>query len=174
MAEETKSFAPYAWDLETEVNRYPSLTDDITTVPKHFRECIEKFVELSPEKPALYLDEETTWNYQEYLEAVEMAALAFINLGLEPLQGVGIIGFNSPEWIFAFFGSMFAGGFAVGIYSTNNANACAHVINDAGCPIIVTQDKKQTEKVLSKIPEMPNVKVRTNIIFFIFWADQKL
>ena len=159
MTESNPSYAPYAWDIHTEVNRYPELTESAVTVPQHVRKCIGTFVDKFPEKHALFLNESTTWTYAEYLSAIETTALAFINLGLGPLEGVGIIGFNSPEWIFSFFASMFAGGFAVGIYSTNNASACTHVINDAKCPIIVAQDKKQTDKILSKISEMPHIRV---------------
>ena len=54
---------------------------------------------------------------------------------------------------------MFAGGYAVGIYSTNSASAVAYVINDSECQIVVTQDVKQTEKILAKAEELPNLKV---------------
>ena len=47
------------------------------------------------------------WNYVtlcvlvQYLEEVRTVGKAFIQLGLRPGHGVGIIGFNSPEWFFA-------------------------------------------------------------------------
>ena len=37
----------------------------------------------------------------QYLDEVRTVAKAFIQLGLRAGHGVGIIGFNSPEWFFA-------------------------------------------------------------------------
>ena len=36
--------------------------------------------------------------FRQYHEDVKAAAKAFIKLGLKPFHGVGILGFNSPEW----------------------------------------------------------------------------
>ena len=158
MTADSDRFKPYAWDLHTEVNRYPGLTDDVRTVPDHVRKSVAKAMAETPHRPGL-IQNDKQWSYDQFLENIEKTALAFVNLGMEPLEGIGIIGFNSPEWIFSFFASMFAGGFAVGIYSTNNGNACAHVIEDSGCPIVVSQDKKQTDKILSILPKVPKLKV---------------
>lgn len=34
------------------------------------------------------------------------AAKSMLNIGLDPYHGVGIIGFNSPEWIISFMASI--------------------------------------------------------------------
>ncbi len=39
-------------------------------------------------------------------------------------HGVGIIGFNSPEWFMADLAAVHAGGMAAGIYPTNSPEAC--------------------------------------------------
>ena len=57
------------------------------------------------------------WTYEEYLEDVRTVGKAFIKLGLKAGHGVGIIGFNSPEWLFSDLGCVFAGGLATGIAS---------------------------------------------------------
>ena len=49
------------------------------------------------------------WTYQEYYAEVQKAAKSMIALGLERYHGVGIIGFNSPEWFMTALGSIFAG-----------------------------------------------------------------
>jgi long-subunit acyl-CoA synthetase (AMP-forming) len=35
--------------------------------------------------------------------------LLYLQLGLEPFHGVGIIGFNSPEWLISDIGAVCAG-----------------------------------------------------------------
>lgn len=49
-------------------------------------------------------DEWITWTYRQYYDDVTKAAKSMIKLGLEPLHGVGIMGFNSPEWFISFMG----------------------------------------------------------------------
>ena len=50
-----------------------------------------------------------TWTYQQYFDDVRAVAKAFIYLGLEPYQAVGIIGFNSPEWFISDLAAIYAG-----------------------------------------------------------------
>lgn len=49
------------------------------------------------------------WTYDEYYRDVRQVARAFIKLGLEAYHGVGIIGFNSPEWFISDLAAIFAG-----------------------------------------------------------------
>jgi len=47
-------------------------------------------------------------------------AKSLLSLNLSELTAVNIIGNNSPEWVFAFFGSVLARWIPVGIYMTNS------------------------------------------------------
>ena len=49
-------------------------------------------------------EEWITWTYRQYYDDITKAAKSMIKLGLEPLHGVGIVGFNSPEWFISFMG----------------------------------------------------------------------
>lgn len=51
-------------------------------------------------------------------------AKGLIALGIERQHAVNIIGFNSQEWVIAFTGSIFGYYYPVGVYTTNNAEAC--------------------------------------------------
>lgn len=46
---------------------------------------------------------------REYQEKVLRTAKAFIKLGLEAQNAVGILAFNSPEWFYSELGSIHAG-----------------------------------------------------------------
>ncbi|KAH8059637.1 decanoate-CoA ligase [Aureococcus anophagefferens] len=52
-------------------------------------------------------------------------------------QGVGIVGFNSKEWLIADLGAVLAGGFASGIYSTNGPDAVQYESGHC-CTLIYT------------------------------------
>lgn len=99
-----------------------------------------------------------SWTYQEYLVDIKTAAKAFIKLGLEPRNGVGILGFNSPEWLFSDLGAIFAGGLATGIYTTNNPEACRYVCADADCNIVVVENEIQMKKILEVWDQLPKLK----------------
>ncbi len=67
----------------------------------------------------------TTLTRQYYQES-RTVAKAFIKLGLERFSSVGILGFNAPEWFIAQMGAIMAGGFSVGIYTTNTSGTLFH------------------------------------------------
>lgn len=97
------------------------------------------------------------WTYSNYLQDVRTVAKAFIKLGLSPGNGVGIIGFNSPEWFFADLGCVFAGGLATGIYPTNSADACQYVLANCRANLVVVEDNKQLSKILAIRANLPNL-----------------
>ncbi|XP_076860414.1 long-chain-fatty-acid--CoA ligase ACSBG2 isoform X2 [Brachyhypopomus gauderio] len=99
-----------------------------------------------------------TYSYVEYYQACRTAARSFLKLGLERYHGVGILGFNSPEWFIADIGAILAGGFAVGIYTTNSAEACLYVAEDCQANIIVVENHKQLQKVLQIQDKLPHLK----------------
>ncbi|PBC34989.1 Long-chain-fatty-acid--CoA ligase ACSBG2 [Apis cerana cerana] len=100
-----------------------------------------------------------TYTYSEYESQVRTVAKAFLKLGLERYHGVCILGFNSPEWLFANLGAIYAGGFAVGIYTTNNPEACQHCAIISKANIIVVENRKQLEKILQIKHNLPHLKV---------------
>ena len=63
-----------------------------------------------------------SWN--GYRDAVWRAAGGFMRLGLEPGQGVAILGFNRPEWFIADLAAIVAGGLPAGIYTTCTPEQC--------------------------------------------------
>jgi len=98
------------------------------------------------------------WTYEEYLEDVRSVGKAFIKLGLKVGHGVGIIGFNSPEWFFSDLGCVFAGGLATGIYPTNSSEACKYVLANCKANIVVVEDAKQLAKILEVKDSLPELK----------------
>ena len=82
-----------------------------------------------------------SWTYEEYYAASRAAARGLLAVGLERQKGVGIMGFNSPEMIFSFLASAFAGGLSCGIYPTSSGESVSYL-----GPLLI--DKTWVEEIL--------------------------
>lgn len=103
-------------------------------------------------------EQQKTMTYKQYYQACRTAAKSFLKLGLERYHGVGILGFNSVEWFIADIGAILAGGFAVGIYTTNSPEACQYVADNCKANIIVVENHKQLQKILQVEDKLPHLK----------------
>ncbi|XP_042336359.1 long-chain-fatty-acid--CoA ligase ACSBG2 [Sceloporus undulatus] len=96
--------------------------------------------------------------FRQYYEECRVAAKSFLKLGLERFHGVCILGFNSVEWFISDIGAILAGGFAVGVYTTNSPEACQYVAENCGANIIVVENDKQLQKILEVESKLPLLK----------------
>lgn len=127
------------------------------SVPGYMKRAAERYAD----KIALGWKEGSTWKtftYREYLKQIRTTAKAFIHLGLEEKHSVCILGFNSVEWFLSDLGAIFAGGIAVGIYTTNSPEACKYCAEVSKANIIVVEDEQQLEKILSIRSTLPQLK----------------
>lgn len=76
-------------------------------------------------------------------------AKALLHLGAPPLCRVAIMGNNAPAWAIAFYGAIFAGGIGVGVYTTNNEDACRYVVNHSQCCVAVVDTLENAYKMLA-------------------------
>ncbi|XP_075060767.1 long-chain-fatty-acid--CoA ligase ACSBG2 isoform X2 [Mixophyes fleayi] len=127
------------------------------TIHQLFEETVKNYGEYT----ALASKHGDQWEkitYRQYYEQCRIAAKGFIKLGLERYHGVGILGFNSTEWFIADIGAILAGGFAVGIYTTNSAEACHYVAENCEANILVVENHKQLQKILQVQDQLPHLK----------------
>jgi len=127
------------------------------TVIELFEETCSKY----PNHDALKQERDgkwVSWSYAEYQTDVKIAAKAFIKLGLEPFNSVGIIGFNAPEWNIADIGAVYACGLGCGIYTTNSPEACHFVASDARVNIVVAENDVQVQKFYQIWDRLPHLK----------------
>jgi len=135
--------------------------DEDLRTPLSVVTLLSRAAEDAPDHTALAVHRDgdwVKWTYEKYLEDVRCVAKAFIKLGLKVGHGVGIIGFNSPEWFFSDLGCVFAGGLATGIYPTNSADACKYVLANCKANIVVVEDEKQLNKILQIKDSLPELK----------------
>ncbi|XP_051028702.1 long-chain-fatty-acid--CoA ligase ACSBG2-like [Acomys russatus] len=143
------------------------------TIPELLQESVERFSAY----PILASKNGKKWDiltFSQLYEACRKAARSLIKLGLQRFHSVGILGINSPEWIIAALGSILAGGFYVGIYVTNSAEACQYVINHANVNVLVVENSQQLQKILLIPPDkMESVKAIVQYKLPLMETDRK-
>ncbi|KAF3695497.1 Long-chain-fatty-acid--CoA ligase ACSBG2 [Channa argus] len=148
------------------------------TVHQLFLETLENY----GDHPALVSKKEGQWvtlTWRQYYQQCRAAAKSFLKLGLERYHGVGILGFNSPEWFISNIGSILAGGLAVGIYTTNSPEACQYVAAHSEANILVVENQKQLDKILQVKDQLPHLKaivqykgeLKQKAPFLYTWAE---
>ncbi|XP_041643923.1 long-chain-fatty-acid--CoA ligase ACSBG2-like [Cheilinus undulatus] len=129
--------------------------------PITIHEMFKKTVDTFGDHSALAFKKEGQWEmvtWKQYYEQCRTAAKSFMKLGLERYHGVGILGFNSPEWFISDIGCILAGGLATGIYTTNSPEACQYVAASCDANVLVVENQKQLDKILQIKDQLPHLK----------------
>ncbi|XP_010003883.1 PREDICTED: long-chain-fatty-acid--CoA ligase ACSBG2 [Chaetura pelagica] len=127
------------------------------TVHQLFQEAATKYADyyaLASKKGGQWIK----LTYKMYYKECCKAAKSFLKLGLERFHGVCILGFNSAEWFIADIGAILAGGFAVGVYTTNSPEACHYVAENSRANVVVVENNKQLQKILEIQHKLPQLK----------------
>ena len=89
--------------------------------------------------------QETSW--KEYASNVRAVAKALIAAGVQPREGVAIVGFNAPEWVYADLGAILAGGIPAGIYTTSSGEQAAYIVHHCDARVAFVDSKEQADKL---------------------------
>ena len=96
---------------------------------------------------------DVTWG--QYGEKVRQVAMGLISLGLKKGECVSIISENRPEWVYADFGIMSAGGVTAGVYATNSPEQCGYVVQNSGSRFYFAENEEQFDKTLKFRKDTP-------------------
>lgn len=130
---------------------------NLRTIPGLFMantEAFENRVALRHKSYGIWQD--ITWT--EYRSRALSVSYGLISLGLEKGDFVGIVGENSPEWLYIDVGVQLAGAVSVGIYTTNSSDQCEYVVNHAECAYLFLENEEQLDKWLEFRDRTPQVK----------------
>ena len=131
------------------------------TAPRMF----QSRVQISANQVALRYKKLGIWHdvtWEEYREKVRAVCLGLVALGLEPGEGVSLIGENSPEWVYTDLGTMHAGGITVGVYATNSWEQCQYVVDHSESRFYFVENEEQLDKALrfrDKVPGLERIIV---------------
>ena len=107
------------------------------------------------------------WKTGDTTQSITYAELGFIvkqltaglmSLGIKKGDCVAIASHTAPQWIWADYSILCAGGITVCIYPTLSAKEMSFIINDSGSKILYVQDEEILQKALSVADEMPTLQ----------------
>jgi len=136
---------------------------------KHYDEGVPAEVEIPEMNISEFLDNSTEefggrtaiWflkskiSYKKFKDIADRLATALVDLGVKKGDVVAIMLPNFPQFMFAFYGILKAGGIVTACSVLHTEHELAYQLNDAGAEIIITWDA-QLEKI-------NNVKNRTRL-----------
>lgn len=125
----------------------------LTYFYKNVKEC--------PDRVALRHKDYGIWHdvtWKQYGEKVRQVAMGLISLGLKKGECVSIISENRPEWVYADFGIMSAGGVTAGIYTTNAPEQCGYIVQNSGSRFYIAENEEQFDKTLKFRKDTPHLE----------------
>ena len=99
-----------------------------------------------------------SWTWGEVWNVSFNFAKSLVALGASHRSAVNIIGYNSPFWIWAFYGTILADNIAVGVYTTNTPGACQYVADHSSAEVIMAENETQMYKYLDILHQLPKLK----------------
>ena len=112
-------------------------------------------------RPALRVKRDGEWKtvtWSTYGRDVRRAARALIELGVQPGQGVSLIGQNNPEWLVADVGAIFAGAMPAGIYTTNSAEQARYITAHCEAKVSFADTPQQVAKFVAEKDRLPRLE----------------
>jgi long-subunit acyl-CoA synthetase (AMP-forming) len=93
----------------------------------------------------------TTWS--EYWDAVRGLAKALIALGVQPGDGVALIGNNRRDWVISQMGISAAAAVPAPIYATNTVEQVAYIVQHCGAKVAICDNQAQLDKYLAALDQ---------------------
>lgn len=84
---------------------------------------------------------------QEYIDTVNLLSYAFISLGIQPGEKIGLIANNRPEWNFTDYACQQTGAISTPLYPTISDKDLAHIIREAGITYFFVSGQELYNKV---------------------------
>jgi long-subunit acyl-CoA synthetase (AMP-forming) len=130
-------------------------------MPETVFEVLERTAHTHGGRPALKAKRGGSWqatSWKEYRDQAKLVARGFLRLGLQPRDGVVIMGYNRPEWFLADVGAILAGGLPAGIYITNTLEQCQYIAEHAEASVAVVENEQYLQIFLAIRDRLPKLK----------------
>jgi long-subunit acyl-CoA synthetase (AMP-forming) len=114
------------------------------------------------DRPALRVKRGGQWQtvtWATYGRDARRAARALIKLGVEPGQGVTLIGQNSPEWLVADVAAILVGAMPAGIYTTNSPDQVRYITDHCDAKVAFADTPAQVAKFVAEKARLPKLEV---------------
>jgi len=126
------------------------------TIPEAFDQTVQQF----PNNEAIVSRHQgIRWTYTQLKEKVDQCAKAFMALGIEKGDRVGIWSPNCAEWLITQVATSKVGIILVNINPSYRLHELEYALNQSGCKIIVIADKFKTSDYASMVYDLaPELK----------------
>lgn len=113
---------------------------------------IERWATERPEDPALHARRpDGTWaitTWSGYLDGIRRVGKGLMTLGVQPADGVAIVGANRPEWVICQHGINAAQAIPAPLYATLLTAQMAYIIDNAQAKVAICDVREQLDKYL--------------------------
>jgi long-chain acyl-CoA synthetase len=96
--------------------------------------------------------------YEELGETVSEVSRGLLDLGIKRGDRVAILSHTRPEWTYANFGILTAGGASVSIYQTNSPEECHYVLHHSESKAVFVEDAEQLAKIREVEGDLPELE----------------
>ena len=127
------------------------------TISELFRQSVETF----REKDAYYEKINGEWKgftYGDVDKLVGQFAAGLAHLGIQPGDKVAIQSTNCPRWAISDYAIACLGAVSVTVYPTLIPSQIKYILDDSDTVYVITENKEQTDKILSIINESNGLK----------------
>lgn len=128
------------------------------TLTKMFNDSVTRY---GHNRCQWWRDESDTTKSLTYTEVglkVKDMTGALIEMGIKKGDRLAIMAPNSPEWLWADFAILNAGGVTVTIYPTSSEHELTYIINDSGSKVVFVKDQDILQRVVSCIEYLPTIE----------------
>jgi long-chain-fatty-acid--CoA ligase ACSBG len=169
-------------DMELPVKVALDPNDSSSQTPITVIECFQECVAKHGSATAMRVERDgkwQEWTFEEYFDDCCRIAKSLIKIGLSRFGCCVVMGFNSPEWFLADLGTIFAGGIASGIYTTNGVEATHYIAEHCRAEVAFVENDEQVQKFLACREKLPHLKaivqwsgpVRKNVPGLMSWGE---
>jgi long-chain acyl-CoA synthetase len=100
----------------------------------------------------------TPISWTQWLERARAVTYALHAVGFRPGDVASVLANTVPEWNYADFGILCAGGVSSGIYPTDAAKQIEYLINDSRTTVLFVEDDEQLDKALEVRGRCPTLR----------------
>ena len=172
IADAEGKYLHWTTNLRDELPIFMSNIDGAQHPPLSFIQYFSIALRDCPKKTALQykpVDRYVGWTYEEYHRDALHFACSMVKLGIPVYSTINVIGFNSPQWVIGFAGGIFAGCVSIGVYATNNPEACEYIAEHSEAELVLVQNETQLKKYLAFWHKLPRIKA-----FVVYWPGTEL
>jgi len=130
-------------------------------VARTVAQVLDATVQRLGERPALQARVGDRWEpiaWKTYRARAREVARALMAFGVQPGEGVAILGFNAPEWVFADVGAILASAIPAGIYTTSSPEQVAYITHHCDARIAFADTAVAAKKFVAAKAEMPKLE----------------